>query len=412
MKETKHNELKVRLHNKLTEIGQVLLESVDQNEDVGVLGGSAGIALFHFYYSRFLDDDRDDQYIDKGSEVITETFSKIQKGFSYPTFCDGIAGACWVFELLKEEKFIELQEDIITPELDHFLLEQMKTDIQEGNYDFLHGAMGYGYYFLKRYQNATSKASKLNYKKYLFVLLDFLKETAIHQNNGMWWTSEIIVGEEKFKGCNLGLSHGVPSILNFLCRLGAYPDFYTVVQRLLRGGAMHILDCKHSNTELTSTFSNWVTDGYQKEFTSRLAWCYGDLGIGITLLRVGHFLEDKKITQEAIHILKRTTLRKDVKEALVKDAGICHGAFGIMHIYEHVFRTTKDPVFREAANYWGEIGLDMDLYQDGLAGYKVHKGDHLKSEESLLEGIAGIGLAILSYLSDTEAKWDESLLIG
>ncbi len=44
-------ELRICLQNKLTEIGNILFERVDQNKDIGVLGGISGIALFHFYFS-------------------------------------------------------------------------------------------------------------------------------------------------------------------------------------------------------------------------------------------------------------------------------------------------------------------------------------------------------------------------
>ncbi len=316
-----------------------------------------------------------------------------------------------MLELLKEEKFIELEEDIITPELDEYLLEQIKTDIQKGYYDFLHGAIGYGYYFLKRYQNTDSQTSKIRYKGYLMVLIKFLKETAIKEDIGIWWKSEIRVGEDRFIGCNLGLSHGIPSIINFLSRLIVYPDFNAEIQELLKPATMYILSCRHINIGLSSSFPNWITSEDQKDFNSRLAWCYGDLGIGITLLRVAKVLEDKYIYNEAIYILKRTTLRKDIKEAFVKDAGVCHGAFGMVNIYQRIYKITKDQIFREAASHWAQIGLDMDIHQDGLAGYKVHRENNLKVEDSILEGIAGIGLVILSYLSNFETKWDESLLI-
>ncbi|MBQ4818849.1 lanthionine synthetase C family protein [Aquimarina sp. MMG016] len=402
-------DLKNRLKDKLEEIAAILLHHKHSYNSIGVLGGSSGIALFHFYYARYKDDNH---YDDKGSDIITETFSLIQEGFSYPTFCDGIAGACWALEVLKEEQYIELQEDIITPELDEYLLDKMHEDLQKGYYDFLHGATGYGYYFLKRYQNITSAALKKRYKTYIHQLITFFKDTAIQSDTGIWWQSEIKVGEEKFNGYNLGLSHGVASIINFLSRLSVYPDFSEHTLPLLRPAVNHMLNCKHTNEQFTSSFPNWITEEEPKGYNSRLAWCYGDPGIGISLLRAGEVLDDQKLYQEAIHVLKHSASRRDIVEVGLKDAGLCHGAFGLMHIYQHVFKKTGDTVCKETAEHWATVALDMATHTDGYAGYLFGYEGSWKSRDCLLDGIAGVGLAILSYLADFDTQWDEALLIG
>lgn len=401
--------LKKQLENKLKEIADFLLNHESDNKDIGVLGGTSGIALFHFYYADYEDDDR---HAEKGTEIIYEAFQRIQEGYNYPTFCDGIAGACSTLELLKEEQFIELEEDIITPEVDTYLFEMMSIDIKENNYDFLHGAIGYGYYFLKRYQNATTEILKKRYKQYLDHLINFLKNTSIESDTGIWWQSEIMVGEEKFMGYNLGLSHGVSSILNFLSRLVVYPDFSKKIDSLLKLATHHIIGCKHADSIYTSSFPNWTTVENPKGNNSRLGWCYGDLGIGISLLRAGEVLRDNNITKQAIQILKRTTKRRDITEAQIKDAGLCHGAFGVMHIYEYIYKKTKDQIFKETADHWATVGINLVIHPDGYGGYKKRIEDTWELEDCLLDGISGIGLALLSYLRNDYNNWDEALLIG
>lgn len=400
----------MELKDKLKEIGAVLLYETSNHNEIGVLGGTTGVSLFHFYYAKFLNEN---SHTDKGVEMIFETFDRIQKGYNYPTFCDGISGALWGLELLKEEQFIELDEDIITPETDEYLLIMMKKDIESNYYDFLHGAIGYGFYFLKRYENSISRISKKRYKEYLDVLVVFFKDTAIKNENGIWWKSRNSLDQNKFEGCNLSLSHGISSIINFLSRLAAHPVFYDDVSNLLKLAVNYLICNKNENTELVSSFSNFIFEGEFIDPFSRLAWCYGDLGIGLTLLRVGEVLNDEELYQEAILILKQTTKRRSFVETTVKDAGICHGAFGIMHIYNHVYKKTKNSVFKKACHFWARTGLDMAIYVDGHAGYKeYYRRDHWKSETSLLGGVAGIGLAIISYLADFDTKWDEALLIG
>ena len=56
----------------------------------------------------------------------------------------------------------------------------------------------------------------------------------------------------------------------------------------------------------------------------------------------------------------------------------------------------------------------MAVHKDGDAGYKQWRGDskEWKKEKNLLEGIAGIGLTIISFLATFDTKWDECLLIS
>jgi len=140
--------IKQRLSDTLDEISDILLNfSIEKNTEIGALAGISGIALFHFYYAKFKDDEK---HQEKGTELIYEVLNRIEKGYNYPTFCDGIAGALWVIELLKQEQFIDIEEDIVTEDVDIYLYEKMQNFNGDNDFDFLHGAIGIGYYFLKR----------------------------------------------------------------------------------------------------------------------------------------------------------------------------------------------------------------------------------------------------------------------
>lgn len=403
--------IEIQLRNKLKEISEVLDAKAKNNQEVGVLSGVSGVALFQFYYSKFLNEDI---HADKGAETITRAVELINNGFGFPTFCTGIAGACWVLEILKEEEFVELDDDFLSSDLDSYLLEAMRADIKTENYDFLHGAMGYGYYFLKRYQNLTSEESKKRYKNYLDELIAALKKSSKKNDHGIWWES-VLRQEEGVKGCNLSLSHGISSMVNFLSRIAEHKEFYDDVREMLQQSVRYILHCKNKDKELTATFPNWIIKENVEDNNSRLAWCYGDLGIGISIFRAGTILGDTQISDEAIAILKYSTQRKDIKEAGVLDAGLCHGAYGVLHIYNYLYRKTHDIAFKEASDFWAQKGLSMAIHEQGYAGYMVWRGadeEKWKTEVSLLEGVAGIGLSIISYLAPFETKWDECLLIG
>ncbi|MBQ4803091.1 lanthionine synthetase C family protein [Aquimarina sp. MMG015] len=402
--------LNERLENKLDEIADCLLHLDDDNVEIGALTGISGNAMFHFYYADYKSDDK---HREKGSQIIKEVFNRIEKGYSYPTFCDGIAGALWVLELLKEEHFVELEEDIITKDVDEYLFDKMKAFIADNDFDFMHGAIGIGFYYLKRYQNVTSKALKDRYKDYLNVLIDAISEKAITKNGVVKWESEIRSGEYIAKGYNLGLAHGIPSIINFLSRLAVYSEFSHQIEKLLSPSCFYILSCRHQGIKLTSSFPNWIVEEESDIYNSRLAWCYGDLGIGVSLLKAGQILKDDILLEESIRILKKTTYRKDMVEAGIKDGGICHGAYGVMHIYQHLYNETNDLSFMESSKNWSKIALDLAVHKDGYAGYKEYSNiEQWISSMNLLGGVAGMGLSILYYLSSkTSFKWSEAFLI-
>jgi len=80
------------LAQKLDEIADFLFNHHINSDHIGVLGGSSGAILFHFYYSKYSEDEK---HADKGSDIISQIYNNIQNGYSSPTFCQGIAGFLW-----------------------------------------------------------------------------------------------------------------------------------------------------------------------------------------------------------------------------------------------------------------------------------------------------------------------------
>ncbi|MDH7447401.1 lanthionine synthetase C family protein [Aquimarina sp. 2201CG14-23] len=399
-----------RLLKKLEQINLQLSTHYQNNEHVGVLSGISGISLFHFYYSRYMENE---QVADIGVDMISETIQRINDGYSFPTFCTGIAGAGWVLELLSEEEFIDIDNDDLLSSLDEYLFKATKIDVTNEYYDFLHGAIGNGYYFLKRYQNTKSDELKNTYKEYLMFLISALKKSSKKDNRGIWWDYELNKKEEII-GANLSLSHGMASIINFLCRLYYFNDFRAAVEELLQGSIDFIVHNKYEIEENSCLFPSWVYTGMNEYVGNRLAWCYGDLGLGISLWRAGVTLKNNEYQKLAIQTLKHAAKRKDPEEARIKDAGLCHGVFGIIRIFNYMFKETKEEIFKETADFWMDEALKMDIHENGHAGYMQWRGDlqEWNNEINLLEGTAGIGLSIISYLRPELTKWDECLMIS
>jgi lantibiotic modifying enzyme len=397
------------LYKKLESINDILMNTLDKGK-IGVVAGTSGISLFHFYYAVLLDND---EGIDRGVDIISGSIKEINEGYSFPTFCNGIAGTGWVIEFLKGEGFIDLDTDVLLSELDTYLLECMQLDIELRNLDFLHGALGYAYYFLKRYEHTNSRELRDKYQNIIKKFIDDLETCAQKDNEAVWWGSDQQV--------NIGLSHGMSSIINFLSKLSRYEAFRERVRPIIDQGVIFIMRYRNYENNTLSLFPNIITENKDIDRTSRLAWCSGDLGIGITLWQAGKSLNNTKYCNEALTILRHTTTRRSSEKTFVKDAGVCHGAAGVMNMYHYIYKQTNEDLFKEAMNYWMDEVINMSSHVDGLAGYKklVRKQRdqeseweyEWKNETNLLQGIAGIGLSIISYLATFDMKWDECLMI-
>lgn len=403
--------LRKKLEDKLHDIQKSLIDTTLGDDSIGILAGSTGMAVFHFYYGRHYPNEHS---VDLGSLIISDAVGAINEGYDYPTFCGGIAGAAWAIELLNQEQLIDIDTDELLGDLDEYLKQMMTLNKNENFFDFLHGLLGIALYFLKRYENTHSNTLRARYEELLHQVVLKFEDAVVDDERGLHWPS-FLVRKEQLRGTNLSLSHGLSSIINFMSRLGKHPRFTSRVQPLVEGAIKFTLNLSHKNKSTISSFPDWLTDSGELGQSDRLAWCYGDLGIGLSLLRGADFLGDEALQKKSIAVLKKASLRRNPEEARVMDAGVCHGAFGIAHVFEFLHRETEEVAFKETAEYWLSIGLDMATHSDGLAGYKTYRGGNnpsWKNEPSLLEGVAGIGLVILSHLYPQCNAWNQCLLLG
>jgi lantibiotic modifying enzyme len=399
---------KKKLEENLKEIDNSIKQHFQQEENTGVLVGLSGVSLFQFYYSKYLDVNSNANF---GVEILSNVIEKIDQGYGYPTFCDGISGAGWVLDHLEQVGLMEVETDDLLSQLDEYLHTAMVSDMKVGNYDFLHGAIGYALYFLNRYKSTKSAKLKNRYKTYLLEFISFLEELSeMDKGANLKWIS--IHPRSQEKSYNLGLSHGITGIIGILVKFSEYEDFRSITETMLKGAVGYVIGFKKENNSL-SLFPNRVLVSGETSGNSRLGWCYGELGIGLQLYYASKVLEDEKLQNESLSILKHAAKRTTPDTSLVKDAIVCHGSYGIAQIFSRIYKETKIPVFRDAMEFWIQDGLNKSIHKDGYAGYKQWRDvNEWVVGVSLLEGISGMGLVIIDYLADFETTWDECLMIS
>jgi lantibiotic modifying enzyme len=106
------------------------------------------------------------------------------------------------------------------------------------------------------------------------------------------------------------------------------------------------------------------------------------------------------------------------EEAGVVDAGFCHGATGLGHVFNRLYQATGDATLRRAARFWFERSLAMRQPGRGVGGFQAltARDDGTKywddEDRGILTGAAGIGLALLAAATPIEPEWDRMLLVS
>jgi hypothetical protein len=400
--------LEEKLIEKLEEISKCLIEKNDLSGSQGALAGEPGIALFLFYYSKF---SQNDTFSDKGLEILEKSVEIINSGYNLTSFCSGISGTAWVFDHLESKNLLDIDNDEFLSDLEVYLFEDMIKDIKFGNYDFLHNSLGIAYYFLIRYYNTKSIALKNRYIGYLEKFIDELHLVSELDENSIRWKTKFDHKDGEIV-YNLNLAHGISSIIIFLTKLSEIEKFSLHVNDILYKAVNFILKYYRDIDDSISFFPSIIKENEKLNFNTRLAWCNGDLGIGLSLWKASIVLKDIKLEELSIKILKHASKRRDKNNTMVNDAGLCHGSFGNAQIFMYLFKQTRILDFQESTKFWLEDGLKQLHHDNTYAGHMKLTINGWKDELSLLEGLAGIGLSIMAYLNPEFSLWDECLMIN
>jgi lantibiotic modifying enzyme len=390
----------INVADKLKEIESLFINT--NSRTYGLYTGNSGIILFLIYYSSI----SDKPYSDRIVELLEKSIKKINTGNIKYSFCDGLSGFSWLLEHLVTRNVLERDDIRILDDFDEYLCKKGLSLLNNDHFDFIHEAFGIAYYFLQR----------IHKKQSLVFLNDFIdiiyKKSHFKSTNGSCFLKVLDV-VKGIKHINFGLAHGLPSFIVFFSKTTKLGINKQKSIELINGYINFLLEHKFNSINSLSLFPNSDKDS-ERYKPSRLAWCYGDLGISTSIFQAASTLNRKDLEQTALDIILHSAKRLNLEENFVFDAGICHGTAGIAHIYNRLYRNTQKVELKLASNYWIEQTLKMSFFEDGFAGYKAWNGYKIgwKKEIGLLEGVSGIGLALISAVSDIEPAWDECLLLS
>ncbi len=403
-------ELASRCRSVISDILTELGKPEHSPQPIGLASGMAGRALSFHYLGRA----RHDPALEAQGEFwLNRAAEMLQEGVHDPSLYNGFTGLAWVFQHIHGH-----QEEDALSDVDHGLLELLKHSPWTGDYDLVFGHVGFGVYALDRLPSDSGRTI-------LERVLNHLEATKVQMPEGLTWhTAPVLLPpwqrENYSEGYyNLGLAHGVPGVIALLGLIHHAGIQRDRVLSLLEG-AVKWLIAQHRPDGTGSCFGTAVsTDPEEGGDTrpSRIAWCYGDLGLAVALLMAARSIQRGDWEVQALEIARHAALRP-METAGDRDGGFCHGAAGNAHLFNRLYQATGEAQFREAALRWFDRLFSHRVEGRGIAGFSAFhpsmpgdtREDPWVPKVGILEGVAGIALCLQAGLGGPTPDWDIPLL--
>jgi lantibiotic biosynthesis protein len=377
--------------NRTTECLNFAIEKASgRSEYLGLFGGVAGLGWIVEHLSRVLQQVSANQSeVDASAEDETE-------------------------ELIVGQ--VEIEEEVdLNSDVDAAILCNLPRVSPETPYDLISGLVGFGVYFLERLPKPSAVDG-------IRGVIDQLEAIAQRTDQGItWYSGPDLLPEWQRKLCpngyyNLGVAHGIPGVIHFLSEVYAanMPESDRAYKLLESSMNWFLAQVRPAGS--ASRFSAWLIPG-EDSSDSRMAWCYGDLGILSVLLQVARRTNRSDWRRFANEVLDHCLAWPEDKTG-VADAPLCHGAVGVAHIFNRIYQQEGDKRCRDAAVQWYERAMAMRQPGSGIGGYftltRPVPSEPIVWEASpaFLDGASGVALALLAAVTPVEPEWDRMLLIS
>ncbi|MFQ5601217.1 MAG: lanthionine synthetase C family protein [Candidatus Krumholzibacteriia bacterium] len=372
--------------------------------DPSLATGSAGLAVLYAYLAE---------------AFAADTFERLARAYwqssidalagmpTTPSLYSGFTGIAWVTAHL-DGRLLETGGADLHEEVEEALLAHLRQSPWPHHYDLVDGLTGYGVYALERLPHPRAE-------RCLEQVVLQLERLSRRSADGVAWFTEpaLMLPDHRVlypDGCyDLGLAHGIPGVIALLGMSSARG----IGPRALLEDAVRWLLAHRVVSASDGGFGSWLTAGGEP-IGHRLGWCYGDPGVAAALL----------VASRAAGIGPQTGLEIAVHAAAlaperagVAGSGLCHGTAGLAHLFNRMHHATGERCLAEAARFWFERTLDPRHACPRIAGdrtgSRLDAADRVRGHDpGLLEGAAGIALALLAAATDLPPEWDRFLMLS
>jgi hypothetical protein len=417
--------LAARIHATVAELAEALAARLEpapgdqaSNETSARAEQHAQHALLRAYLACAL---ADEAHADAALDSLDRAIETLATAAIRPSLHGGFAGIAWIAEHVQE--LLGVAGDDGNAGIDAALLRMVDAGPWPFGHDLVAGLAGIGVYALARVDRPGGAAL-------LGRVVARLDEMSENHGDGACfftrpeWLSPPVRAHFPHGFHELGMAHGTPGVIAFLARAHATGQAGERAAPLARAATRWLLGQSvgqrpgpaRGQEDGDSFPARLVAHPRPAaEPAPHLAWCSGDAGVALGLLGAGRRLAEPAWIETAL-ALARAAATRPGQTALVVDAGLCHGAAGLAHLFQRFFQVTGEALFRDAALAWLERTLDLRTPGAGIAGYQSRSqapasaAIRWQDDPSLIHGATGIALALLAAVAPVEPGWDRLFL--
>ena len=358
----------------------------NKQKNIGIVQGSAGLALCCAHYYTITQDGKYYQWMEK---LLLDASDNSNRNFSLGY---GLAGFAWSIKQIAELDLLEGVNDWIsainTQLIAGFVIRARQRDV-----DFFSGLAGILHYFL-----LTGSIPKIEDFANAFIeIIDKMIKSNDFRKVG--YDSE----GNQLKVINLGIPHGIAGwvLLLLIIKEKNIHDTSSQINSLVNA----LLSYRHSKDKScvfpSIIFENEIVDAHH------IGWCYGDLVTSYTLLKAAYALDRKDLEELAFEIIDRTLNRTDID---VDELNLCHGYISVSVLFQKLYNLTGQARFDELSKKWHSQA--EEVFKKGYAEYQ-ETGKHSEyfEETSLFMGFPAFFLSMLQQEGKIDDKWCNCLML-
>jgi class I lanthipeptide synthase len=371
--------------------------------NASLASGSAGLALCSGQLARTRSDPR---AADAALTRLEEAVGVLATVPLTSSLYSGFTGIAWAVELV--DGLLGTEGEDRNGDIDEALRRLLQRYPEDAPYDLIDGRTGLGVYALARWPRPGAAQCALG-------VVEQLARRARHDRDGVsWWTPPSWRGPRRDwyrpGGVDLGVAHGIAGVIPFLARVHRLGLAQQTVRPLLDGAVRWLLS-HMVDTASALTVPYFVADGAEPG-PARSAWCYGDPGVAAALLVAARDAGEPAWAAAATGLAVRAAARPPGQTGVV-DAGLCHGSAGLAHLFNRMYQMTAESALADAARFW--VKRTLELCSPLAPGRGVTLTEAARPAwkgPGLLEGAAGIALAMEAAATTVEPVWDQMLLVS
>ncbi len=398
-----------KIEKSIKEIAQIVFESA-MDDTYGLLQGSGGSILFLAANYSLTGDEK---FLEKSIELLEKNISSTTEilfpndfSIAFPA-----VSACWIIDQFIRKDILDETELVNSRIVVNHLIDSISLDdLNLNRHDLFYGYLGKALIILEN----DIELSKVNIDPFISAI----KRNAKMDTIGLYWNTPypFYKSHQYENTINLGIPHGSLGIVLFLLKICSVYGRDSELETIIANHIKWLIEMLKKNKNELKHFYSIIPIG-----SGKLGWCYGDLAIAYTLLRYYEEFGDHESKAVAYELIEKSSFKSMEQAGVIyyqqygyHDMCICHGTTSIAYMYKKMFLITKDQQLIEMANKWLNSTIEnLNIYLPQIKSIAEKEKNNPLIDTSLgfLNGLSGIGLALISFVDPKLSDWDKLLLL-